>query len=145
MGRTLLVRFNVTNETDKLGVLKIYPTAKDGETWVFNSADPNDGQFDSNGAEISRNQDGSWHVNPGITRMLAFTKSSEYPSDKIRSNLPTYNYSMLAKQGYWYKPSDWKNVSGSKVLSTIYQMEGLSWNLTSTNKATIIGKRQTSS
>src|SRR5437867_4172554 len=90
LARTPLARFKVTNETDKLGVLKIYPTAKDGETWVFNSADLNDGQFDSNGEEISRNQDGSWHVNPGITRMLAFTKSSAHPSDKIRSNLPTY-------------------------------------------------------
>lgn len=110
LGRTSLVRFNVTSETDKLGILKIYPTAKDGETWFFNPNNPNDGQFDSNGAEILRNQDGSWHVNPGITRMLAFTKSSGHPSDKLRSNLPTYNYSILAKQGYWYKPSDWKNV-----------------------------------
>ena len=42
--------------------------------------------------------------------MLTFTKSSEHPSDKIRSNLPTYNYSQLAEKGYWYKPSDWKNV-----------------------------------
>jgi len=116
-----LVRFNVTNDTDKLGIFKIYPTAKNGETWFFNSADPNDGQFDSNGADISRNSDGSWHVNPGITRMLAFTKSSEHPSDKIRSNLPTYNYSQLAEKGYWYKPSDWKNVEVTgyfRVLST---------------------------
>ena len=69
LGKNQLVRFNVTNDTDKLGIFKIYPTAKNGETWFFNSADPNDGQFDSNGAEISRNSDGSWHVNPGITRM----------------------------------------------------------------------------
>ena len=110
IGNNHLVRFNVTNDTDKIRIFKIYPTAKNGETWFFNSADPNDGQFDSNGAEISRNSDGSWHVNPGITRMLAFTKSSEHPSDKIRSNLPTYNYSQLAEKGYWYKPSDWKNV-----------------------------------
>lgn len=110
LGRTSLARFNVTNATDRFGILKIYPTAKDGETWFFNSADPNDGQFDPNGAEVSRNQDGSWHVNPGITRILSFTKSSGHPSDKLRSNLPTYNYSKLAEQGYWYKPSDWKNV-----------------------------------
>ncbi|MGA7977636.1 MAG: hypothetical protein WB975_10395, partial [Nitrososphaeraceae archaeon] len=110
LGEKHLVRFNVTHNTDKLGIFKIYPTAKNGETWFFNSADPNDGQFDSNGAEISRNSDGSWHVSPGITRMLAFTKSSEHPSDKIRSNLPTYNYSQLAEKGFWYKPSDWKNV-----------------------------------
>ena len=42
--------------------------------------------------------------------MLAFTKSSGEPSDAIRSNLSTYNYSQLSQTGYWYKPTDWKNV-----------------------------------
>ena len=42
--------------------------------------------------------------------MLAFTKSSGDLSDAIRSNLSTYNYSQLSQIGYWYKPSDWKNV-----------------------------------
>ena len=95
---------------DKLGVLEIYPTANKGETWFFNSSYPNDGQFDSNDANITKNSDGSWHVAPGKTRMLAFTKSSGEPSDAIRSNLSSYNYSQLSQTGYWYKPTDWKNV-----------------------------------
>ena len=95
---------------DKFGIMEIYPTANNGETWFFNSTNPLDSQFDPNKANITKNSDGSWHVQPGITRMLAFTKSSGDLSDAIRSNLYTYNYSQLSKIGYWYKPTDWKNV-----------------------------------
>jgi len=42
--------------------------------------------------------------------MLVFTKSSGDHSDSIRSNLSTYNYSQLSQKGYWYKPTDWKNL-----------------------------------
>ena len=90
--------------------MEIYPTANNGETWFFNSTNPLDSQFDPNKANITKNSDGSWHVQPGITIMLAFTKSSGDLSDAIRSNLYTYNYSQLSKIGYWYKPTDWKNV-----------------------------------
>jgi len=104
------------------GVKMIYPTLSGGETWFFNPTNPTDGQFDRNGAEISKNSDGtSWHLKPGTTRMLAFTKSSGLPSDEVRSSLPTYDYSRLAQTGYFYKPSDWKNMEITiyvKVLST---------------------------
>ena len=102
------------------GVKMIYPTLTGGETWFFNPTNPNDGQFDRNGAEISKNSDGSWHLKPGTTRMLAFTKSSGLPSDEVRSSLPTYDYSRLAQTGYFYKPTDWKNMEITvyvKVLS----------------------------
>jgi len=102
------------------GVKMIYPTLTGGETWFFNPTNPNDGQFDRNGAEISKNSDGSWHLKPGTTRMLAFTKSSGVPSDEVRSSLPTYDYSRLAQTGYFYKPTDWKNMEITvyvKVLS----------------------------
>ncbi|HEY7778489.1 MAG TPA: hypothetical protein VIA09_08110, partial [Nitrososphaeraceae archaeon] len=103
------------------GVKMIYPTQAGAETWFFNPTNPNDGQFDRNGAEISKNSDGSWKLKPGTTRMLAFTKSSGLPSDEVRSSLPTYDYSKLAQAGYFYKPSDWKNMEITiyvKVLST---------------------------
>jgi hypothetical protein len=102
------------------GVKAIYPTLTGGETWFFNPTNPNDGQFDRNGAEITKNSDGSWHLKPGTTRMLAFTKSSGLPSDEVRSSLPTYDYSRLAQTGYFYKPTDWKNIEITiyvKVLS----------------------------
>lgn len=102
------------------GVKMIYPTLSGGETWFFNPTNPEDGQFDKNGAEISKNSDGSWRLQPGTTRMLTFTKSSGLPSDEVRSSLPTYDYSRLAQTGYFYKPTDWKNVEITiyvKVLS----------------------------
>jgi hypothetical protein len=98
------------NTSDKFGVLEIYPTASGGQTWFFNPMAPADGQFDENGAGITKNSDGSWHVEPGTTRMLAFTKNSGILSDDVRGNLTTYDYSELAKTGYWYAPQDWKNV-----------------------------------
>jgi hypothetical protein len=102
-------------------VKMIYPTLSGGETWFFNPTKPDDGQFDRNGAQITKNGDGSWHLKPGTTRMLAFTKSSGFPSDEVRSSLPTYDYSRLAQTGYFYKPTDWKNIEITiyvKVLST---------------------------
>jgi hypothetical protein len=102
------------------GVKMIYPTLSAGETWFFNPTNPDDGQFDRNGAEITKNSDGSWHLKPGTTRMLAFTKSSGLPSDEVRSSLPTYDYSRLSQIGHFYKPTDWKNVEITiyvKVLS----------------------------
>ena len=94
---------------DKFGVLEIYPTAPGGQTWFFNPTSPADGQFDAQG-DITNNADGTWHVEPQYTRMQAFTKNSGVLSDETRSNLATYDYSELAKTGYWYAPQDWKNV-----------------------------------
>lgn len=94
-------------------VQMIYPTSAGGETWFFNPDNPVDGQFDSNGAEISKNSDGSWHLEPGTTRMNVFTKSAGLLSDNQRSNLATYDYSALAQKGYWYQPTDWKNVEAT--------------------------------
>ena len=110
-GFNLSLTVNISGKIDdKFGILEIYPTASKGETWFFNSSYPIDGQFDPNRANITKNSDSSWRVAPGITRMLAFTKSSGSPSDALRSNLSTYNYSQLSQIGYWYKPTDWKNV-----------------------------------
>src|SRR5688572_3503583 len=47
------------------GVKMIYPTLSGAETWFFNHTNPNDGQFEKNGAEISKNSDGSWKLKPG--------------------------------------------------------------------------------
>lgn len=110
------------------GVKEIYPTAPGGATWFFNPDNPIDGQFDPNGAQISRNSDGSWHLKPGTTRMLTFPKSDGMLSDSFRSNLPTYDYSQLAQIGYWYKPTDWKNteVTGYFKVTSSNSGDGIS-------------------
>lgn len=92
------------------GVKMIYPTLMGGETWFFNHTNPDDDQFDRNGAKITRNADGSWHIKPGTTRMYTFTKNAGLLSDVVRASLPTYDYSKLSQIGYFYKPTDWKNV-----------------------------------
>ena len=113
-----------TNEEPRAGtdgVQMIYPTASGGETWFFNPNNPEDGQFDENGANIEKNADGSWHVPPGTTRMDVFTKSAGLLSDQQRSNFATYDYSELDRVGYWLQPSDWKNIEVTgyfKVTST---------------------------
>jgi hypothetical protein len=103
------------------GIKQIYQTAPGGETWFLNPDNPDDSQFDPNGADISKNADGSWHLDPGTTRMLVFTKSAGLLSDSARGSLPTYDYSELAQIGHWYKPTDWKNTEMTgyfKVTST---------------------------
>ena len=42
--------------------------------------------------------------------MLAFTKSQGDLSDAKRSNLSLIIIHSFSKNGYWYKPTDWKNV-----------------------------------
>ena len=106
------------------GVRKIYPTAQGGDSWFFNPDTPDDGQFDSNGAEISKNSDGSWHLKPGTTRMDVFTKSAGLLSDKQRSNMATYDYSDLSRIGYWYQPSDWKNIEITGYFKVISSSSG---------------------
>lgn len=108
----------VTNTSDPFGILEIYPTLPNGEVWFFNAENPNDGQFNRNNETITRNADGSWHVEPGITRMLAFTKASQEPSAEIRESIPA-NYSRLAQVGHWYNESDWKNVEITGYIKVI--------------------------
>ena len=103
------------------GIQMIYPTSPGGETWFFNPINPEDGQFDENGANIVKNTDGSWHVPPGTTRMDVFTKSAGLLSNDQRSSFATYDYSELSRVGYWLQPSDWKNIEVTgyfKVTST---------------------------
>ena len=59
--------------TDGIGNISYRPGT---DTWFFNPENPEDGQFDPNGADISKNVDGSWHLGPGTTRMLVFPKSA---------------------------------------------------------------------
>ena len=111
------------------GIKEIYPTAPGSDAWFFNPENPEDGQFDPNGADISKNVDGSWHLDPGTTRMLVFPKSAGLMSDDARGNLPTYDFSELAQIGHWYKPTDWKNteMTGYFKVSSTKSGDGISF------------------
>ena len=111
------------------GIKEIYPTAPGSDTWFFNPENPEDGQFDPNGADISKNVDGSWHLDPGTTGMLVFPKSAGLLSDDARGNLPTYDFSELAQIGHWYKSTDWKNteMTGYFKVSSTKSGDGISF------------------
>jgi hypothetical protein len=86
----------------------IYQTIIGGDEWFMSSNLQNDVRFDAN-ANLSRNQDGSWSVDSKEhTRFNVWSKSSgEFRS---KGGMDTYNHSIIESRGYWYKPSDWKNV-----------------------------------
>ena len=66
-----------------------------------------DKQFDAN-ANLTRNQDGSWSVDPEEnTRLNVWTKGSG--DFRNKGGMDTYNHSIIEGRGFWYKPSDWKN------------------------------------
>ena len=67
-----------------------------------------DERFDPN-AKLIQNSDGSRSVDSkGQTRLNVWTRGS----GNFRQNggIDTYNHSVIEARGYWYKPSDWKNV-----------------------------------
>jgi hypothetical protein len=87
----------------------IYPTKLHADEWFM---DPitltKDERFDPN-AKLIQNSDGSWSVDSkGQTRLNVWTRGS----GNFRQNegIDTFNHSVIAARGYWYKPSDWKNV-----------------------------------
>src|ERR671918_1345561 len=86
----------------------IYQTKVEGDEWFMDSNLQNDVRFDAN-ANLSRNQDGSWSVDSKEqTRLNVWTGGS---GDFRRiDRMDTYNHSIIESRGYWYKPSDWKNV-----------------------------------
>jgi hypothetical protein len=87
----------------------IYPTKLHGDEWFMDPVTlTRDERFDPN-ANLSRNGDGSWSVDSkGQTRLNVWTKGS----GNFRQNeeIDTYNHSVIETRGYWYKPSDWRNV-----------------------------------
>jgi hypothetical protein len=87
----------------------IYPTKLHGDEWFMDPVTlTKDERFDPN-ANLSRHGDGSWSVDSkGQTRLNVWTKGS----GNFRQNegIDTYNHSVIETRGYWYKPSDWRNV-----------------------------------
>jgi hypothetical protein len=99
----------IENRTKTIQGNTIYQTKVNGDEWFM---DPdslnNDKRFDTN-ANLTRNVDGSWSVDSkGQTRLNVWTRGSGNFGQN--GGIDTYNHSVIAARGYWYKPSDWKNV-----------------------------------
>ena len=109
------------NNNDSDSIPQIYPSKVNGEKYRLNKTNPNDmiqvDEGKNDNIFTKKNKDGSWRVDEGRPRIDIFTKDAGILSDKqilqenlSESGIQSWNYSELKKIGYWYKPSDWKNV-----------------------------------
>jgi hypothetical protein len=69
-----------------------------------------DPRFDRNKATVTKNADGSFHVVPGITRLLMFTEDRPLNKSQLGTLITNETFAILKTRGYWYKPTDFKNV-----------------------------------
>jgi hypothetical protein len=94
------------SELDIFGIKKIHPTKKNGFEWFMNNYDPESDPYLHNYKNIVKNEDGSYNIGER-------SRMSVYSKDGIgyqEGTMETYNFTELSHIGYWYKPTDWKNV-----------------------------------
>ena len=101
---------------------EIYQSVPNGEKYRFNINNPNDevqvDEEENKKVFTQQNYDGSWRIDGGEPRIDIHTKDAGIIPDKPiqLNNMPngnkikSWNFSELKEIGYWYKPSDWKNV-----------------------------------
>jgi hypothetical protein len=122
----LITKYNYRN----LAIPKVYQNAPDGETYRFNKTNPNDMvQLDETKKDYvfsKQNEDGSWRIDEGRPRIDIFTKDAGILDDAqileknlSKSGIQSWNYSELKEIGYWYKPTDWKNVEITMIFKLL--------------------------
>jgi outer membrane biosynthesis protein TonB len=113
----LITKYNYRN----LAIPKVYPSIPDGESYRFNKTNPNDkvqvDKTDKSNVFTKQNKDGSWRIEYGKPRVDIHTRDAGVLPDKpeqlnnlSKGKIQSWNYSKLKDIGYWYKPSDWKNI-----------------------------------
>jgi len=115
----LITKYNYRN----LAIPKIYQNAPDGETYRFNKTNPSDkvqvDERENKKVFTKQNRDGSWRIDFGKPRIDIHTKDAGILPDKPLqlinnmsngNKIQSWNFSELKEIGYWYKPSDWKNI-----------------------------------
>ena len=87
----------------------IYPSKLHGDKWFMDPRNlDKDKRFHPN-ADLTRNSDGSWSVDSKEqTRLNVWTRGSG--NFRQQEGMDTYNHNVIEARGYWYKPSDWKNI-----------------------------------
>jgi hypothetical protein len=125
--KDLITKYNYRN----LAIPKIYQNAPDGETYRFNKTNPNDkvqvDKTDKSNIFTKQNKDGSWRIDFGKPRIDIHTKDAGILPDKpLQLNnmsngnkIQSWNYSKLKDIGYWYKPSDWKNIEVTLIFKIV--------------------------
>jgi hypothetical protein len=122
----LITKYNYRN----LAIPKVYQNAPHGESYKFNKTNPNDMiQLDETKKDYvftKQNEDGSWRIDFGRPRIDIFTKDAGILDDTqilqenmTKSGIQSWNYSELKEIGYWYKPTDWKNVEVTMIFKLL--------------------------
>src|SRR5215203_5482080 len=115
------------NETT---IPSVYETKPNGETYRFNQTNPNDkvqvNKEDKSNVFTKQNIDGSWRIDGGRPRIDIHTKDAGILPDKpsllnnmSNGKIQSWNFSELKEIGYWYKPSDWKNIEVTLIFKLL--------------------------
>jgi hypothetical protein len=114
----------------RIVIPEVYETIPNGETYRFKINDPNGKvQVDEEENEevfSKQNDDGSWRIDYGKPRIDIHTKDAGIIPDKLEKlqnmsegKIQSWNFSELKKIGYWYKPSDWKNIEVTLIFKLL--------------------------
>ncbi|HEY5736756.1 MAG TPA: hypothetical protein VIS28_00650, partial [Nitrososphaeraceae archaeon] len=114
----------------RIVIPEVYETIPNGQTYRFNINNPNDKVQVDEGEHktifTQQNIDGSWRIDYGKPRIDIHTKDAGILPDKVdqlnnlsKGKIQSWNFSELKKIGYWYKPTDWKNIEVTLVFKLL--------------------------
>jgi len=114
----------------RIVIPEVYETIPNGQTYRFNINNPNDKVQVDEGEHktifTQQNIDGSWRIDYGKPRIDIHTKDAGILPDKVdqlnnlsKGKIQSWNFSELKRIGYWYKPTDWKNIEVTLVFKLL--------------------------
>src|SRR5918995_1074253 len=114
----------------RIVIPQVYETIANGQTYKFNINNPNDkvqiDKTDKSNVFTKQNDDGSWRIDYGRPRIDIHTKDAGILPDKVeqlnnmsKGKIQSWDYSELKKIGYWYKPTDWKNIEVTLIFKLL--------------------------
>ena len=114
----------------RIVIPEVYETIPKGQTYRFNIDNPNDkvqvDKTDKSNVFTQQNIDGSWRIDYGKPRIDIHTKDAGILPDKVdqlnnlsKGKIQSWNFSELKKIGYWYKPTDWKNIEVTLIFKLL--------------------------
>jgi hypothetical protein len=114
----------------RIVIPEVYETIPKGQTYRFNIDNPNDkvqvDKTDKSNVFTQQNIDGSWRIDYGKPRIDIHTKDAGILPDKVdqlnnlsKGKIQSWNFSELKRIGYWYKPTDWKNIEVTLIFKLL--------------------------